>query len=275
MSGRPVARPPAAPWVALEPVDPPTGYLAYYYSDDLSRLPVRHVTRPGDCKSDPNFETGTFGVFSTCEPPVRSALVRRRCQYLFFVTRREGLGRVLAGMYRVGWWCGAASGPERDVRLAADLVHFVDPPLAAADLPVTVRELVTKPFRSCRPVDASATACLRDLLLARGDRTGEYLAEVDRLERFNASRTGARYPGWGQNQPFEWGLAASFLAPATAGPPPGGRFTKNQSASRLWMCPACSEVRSNTSRLRRCPACKAVVTLTPVLSDGQSQSNGA
>ena len=38
--------PPAAPWSPLGLVSPAIGYLSVYYADDLSRLPVRGITRP-------------------------------------------------------------------------------------------------------------------------------------------------------------------------------------------------------------------------------------
>lgn len=256
-------KPPGPPWRCLVAAEPPTGYLAFYYSDDLSPLPVRHVTRPGDCKSDPNLETATFGLFSTCEPSVRSAMVNRSVRYLFFLTSRARV-RVLAGFYRVAWWWGQTRGPARDVRLAADRVHFVADPIPVAELPQPARSPASRAMRSCRPVDAVVTAQLLTALRYRPDATAEYLVEIDRLERFNAYRTSARYPGWGQNEPFSWDLAEAFLDDAQVGSSLGESFVKNQSATQLWRCPACLEVRKNQSRLRRCPACKQVVTLEVV-----------
>jgi hypothetical protein len=257
-------RPPNPPWKPLEAAEPPTGYLSFYYSEDLSPLAVRHITRPGDCKSDPNVETGTFGLFSTCEPSVRSAVVNHGARYLFFVTSRPRIGRAVAGFYRVAWWCGAARGPERDVRLAADQVHFVADPVTVGDLPEPARSAATRQMRSCRPVDAETTAQLLAVLERLPDATSAYLSEIDRLERFNAFRTSARYPGWGQNEPFTWDLAPDFLAEIQAGAPAGQIDVRNQSNTQLWRCPACGEIRRNQSRLRRCPACKLIVTLEAV-----------
>lgn len=264
----PSARPPAPPWEQLDAAEPPTGYLCFYYSDDLSPLPVRHVTRAGDCKSDPNLETGTFGVFSTCDLTVRTAVVNKRARYLFFVTRRPGVGRAIAGFYRVGWWCGPSRGPDRDVRLAAEGMHFVRTPIPIDELPQPASDAALRLGRNCSPVDADVTAQLVGILERSPDATHAYLNEIDRLERFNAFRTSARYPGWGQNQPFTWDLVGEFLAPAEIGPPRREQTTRTQSHTRLWRCPACGEVRKNRSRLRRCPACKTVVTLEPVSEDG-------
>lgn len=263
----PQGLPPAAPWKPLKTAESSTGYLCFYYSDDLSPLPVRQVTRPGDCKSDPNIETGTFGLFSTCDPTVRSAMVNQAARYLFFLTTRSGVGRVLAGCYRIGWWCGESRGPIRDVRLAADQLHFVTPPVPVGDLPEPVRSDSVRPMRSCRPVDAEKTKQLLTALCQRPDATASYLSEIDRLEHFNAFRASVRYPGWGHNQPFTWELAPEYLQDVQAGLLPGLASVRNQSHSQLWLCPACGEVRRNRSRLRRCPACKAVVTLVVVAAD--------
>jgi hypothetical protein len=260
-------QPPDAPWRRLESAEPSTGYLSFYYSDELSPLAVRHVTRPGDCKSDPNIETGTFGLFSTCEPSVRSAIVNHLARYLFFLTSRGKVGRVVAGFYRVAWWCGDTRGPNRDVRLAADQVHFVADPIPVGDLPVPVRDAADRQMRNCRPIDAEKTAQLVSVLQERPDATPDYLLEIDRLERFNAFRTSARYPGWGQNERFSWNLAGAFLKDIQAGAPPGQASVRNQSDTLLWRCPACQEVRKNRSRLRRCPACKQIVTLEVVAGD--------
>ena len=83
-------KPPAAPWSLLRAAQPATGYLSMYLADDLSWLPVRHITRPHDNKSDPNIETGTYGLFSTCEHQMRSGIVNRGAQYIVFMCRWGG-----------------------------------------------------------------------------------------------------------------------------------------------------------------------------------------
>src|SRR5450631_819859 len=55
-------RPPSPPWREIAIRRPPTGYLSFYIADDLSRLPVRAVTLPGNNKADPNLETATYGL---------------------------------------------------------------------------------------------------------------------------------------------------------------------------------------------------------------------
>ena len=58
-----------------------------YLADDLGRLPVRHITRPHDNKSDPNIETGTYGLFSTCEHQMRSGIVNNGARHIVFMCR--------------------------------------------------------------------------------------------------------------------------------------------------------------------------------------------
>src|SRR5437868_15491701 len=120
--------PPNAPW---QEIQNPTGagYLSVYYSDDLSPLAVRFVTKPGDNKSDPNLETLTYGLFSTCSPSMRAGVVQRQYSYIFFTTKRAA-GRVLSGFYHIQWYVPANSPRTNDFYLAADQAHFVaDAPL--------------------------------------------------------------------------------------------------------------------------------------------------
>ena len=260
------ARPPGPPWTPLVEAEPPTGYLSVFYSDDLSPLAVRHVTRPGDCKSDPNLETGTFGLFSTCEPTMRSAVIHKRTSYLFFVaSRREAGCRVLVGLYHLAWWCaGPLNGARPDVCLAADHMRFVHPPVRLRDLPEPSRSVAMRQFRTCCPVDHRVTAQLMQVLVARAVRTADYATEIDRLERFNAFHTGFRYPGWKQMEPFTWDLAPQFLRPPHPNVLGRQRVVLNTSQTGAWRCVACGAVSMNRSRLRRCPECKELATLEPV-----------
>src|SRR5260370_36520653 len=95
--------PPVGQWARLDD-DGGAGYLSVYLSEPLARYPVRHVTRPADNKSDPNIETGTFGLFSTCEQQMRAKIVREGRPYLFFVTKYRQKGRAVTGYYRIAWY---------------------------------------------------------------------------------------------------------------------------------------------------------------------------
>src|SRR3954471_24861893 len=104
-------------WIPLT-VQSEGGYLSFYYSDDISPLPVRWVTKPGDNKADPNLETGTYGLFSTCSLSMRSGVVKRKIGIIFFCTRTKA-GRELTGFYEPRWFTQGPLG-QRDYCLAAD-----------------------------------------------------------------------------------------------------------------------------------------------------------
>src|SRR6266567_6553297 len=103
-------QPPNSPWIPLKTEPRRGGYLSYHYSDDLSELAVRWVTKPGDNESDPNLETGTYGLFSTCSPRMRSGAVKNHIGTIFFCTRKD-YTRVLSGFYQLGWY---TKGPLGD-----------------------------------------------------------------------------------------------------------------------------------------------------------------
>lgn len=253
-------RPPAAPWSPLRLASPATGYLSVYYADDLARLPVRHITRRHDNKSDPNIETGTYGLFSTCERQMRSGIVDTRAQYLFFVCR-WGVHRVVSGYYRLAWRApGTLHSPTtKDFALAADAVHFVDPPIPIADLPEPLASVAGTRFRLTKRIASDSTAALVSMLGERPNALADYLSEVDRLERFQSYHSGYRYVTWQQTEPFTWDMAQPYLEPS---PPSEG--VSNQSATGSWRCRSCEQFVINQALLKRCPFCRAMGTLRPV-----------
>src|SRR4051812_11206383 len=89
-------KPPASPWLELIPTNNEEGVLSYYYSEDEACVPVRAIMLPNNNKSDPNIETATYGLFSTCSQGTRAGIVERGTRYMFFVTQR-GHGRMLTG----------------------------------------------------------------------------------------------------------------------------------------------------------------------------------
>ena len=177
--GNPVGvKPPAAPWSPLRVDQPATGYLSMYLAEDLSRLPVRHITRPRDNKSDPNIETGTYGLFSTCEHQMRSGIVNGGAQYIFFMCRWGGR-RVVSGYYRLAWKApGTLHSPtKKDFALAADVVHFVDPPIPISELPEPVASVAGTGFRLSKRIDSTQTQALILILSERPNALPKYLSE--------------------------------------------------------------------------------------------------
>lgn len=257
------AAPPAEPWRELDTRDPAEGFLSYYLSDELSPLPVRAVTLPRNNKSDPNLETQTYGLFSTCGHSMRASVVRNGYSLIFFTTRR-GTERVLTGYYRLRWYApGKLNRTPPDYALAADDVRFVHPAVRIGQLRQPARDALANWFRVYKHVNVRTCAGLLEALRARPDRTAQYLSEIDRLERFNLHHTGYRYGAWKLKTAFDWGLASHYLhgvgRPA-AGP---ARAAATTSQTGSWSCRACSAVTVNKALLKRCPECGAFDTLVP------------
>ena len=256
-------QPPNQPWCDFRPLDSAGGYLSFYLHDELSPLAVRGVTLPGNNKSDPNLETGTYGLFSICCQGMRTSLVTRRCRWLFFMTRQDNQ-RVLAGYYKVRWYAPGPltqPGRPRDYAIAADEVHFVHPAIPVRDLPARARSEAEKRFRTFKYVDVEVARELVLVLGTRRDATADYVNEIERLERFNAYRTGYRYVAWKMQRSFGWDMAAKYLIPAT---PPVETSTLVPHAVTLvgtWQCARCSYRFTNKALLKRCPDCGECGTL--------------
>lgn len=246
-----------APWRPLG--DKGRGYLSVYFSERMARWPVREITRPGDNKSDPNVETGTYGLFSTCEPSMRNRIVEDGASTVFFITTHvPGRGRVLAGYYHIGWYTEGAQGAiNRDFALAADEVRFIDP-VATNDLPGGLAGLCSAPFRQMRPLAHNDVSALLGICQRAKDRTEAYLAEVQRIELFAKSQTGYAYPSWGREDGFTWDdVAGYYQRDAELSKVP------NSSKSQYWRCRDCGYVIKSGALLKRCPLCKAMSTLVP------------
>ena len=253
--------PPAAPWTRLEADTPETGYLSVYLSEDLSGLPIRAITRPSDNKSDPNIETGTYGLFSTCERGMRAGIVNNKARFIVFLTKR-GEERVVTGYYRLAWKTeGIWHATKRDYAFAADCVHFVAEPIRVSHLPEQVRAAAETKFRLSKRLNAVETQTIIATLDFQPNALEDYLSEIDRVERFQAFHSGYRYVSWQQKEPFGWELARQYLLESnTLGTGP------NQSPTGFWQCTntECGKFINNRSLLRRCPFCGAMGTLQTV-----------
>ena len=250
--------PPAAPWTELQVDAPATGYLSVYLSEDLSKLPIRAITRPNDNKSDPNIETGTYGLFSTCERGMRAGIVNNKARFIIFLSKR-GEERVVAGYYRLAWKTeGIWHATKRDYALAADCVHFVAEPIPVSHLPEPVKAAAERKFRLSKRLNAVETQTIIAALDSRPNALKDYLSEIDRVERFQAFHSAYRYLSWQQEEPFGWELARQYLVESNA---PG--TGPNQSPTGFWQCtnPECGKFINNWSLLRRCPFCGAMGTL--------------
>jgi hypothetical protein len=248
-------QPPAPPWVEIETRPDAESYLSVYLSSDLARLPVRDITRLGDNKSDPNLETGTYGLFSTCEAVMRKSIVQRGIGEIFFVTTVEDLGRALVGRYELGW---VAHLGDEDAAFAAKRMKFIAP------IPVTgikgyAGDVLREPLRNYKVLEAAVAGALREAIESAKDRTADYLVEIGRLERMSHYRTGFRYPSWDRVEPFNWAAAGPYLqTPSSATSAVG-----NASPTGIWRCCECQATIRNEARLKVCNVCGKRNTLQP------------
>jgi hypothetical protein len=256
--------PPNSPWEELNSPENIGGYLSIYYSDDMSRLPVRAVTKPGDNKSDPNLETLTYGLFSTCGPRMRSGAVNRRSAYLFFATSRKSI-RVLTGYYHLRWFTRGVFENSNDYCLAADTARFIEHPIPLADVDRRCRTNVSKWFRGMRLLSSDECKRMVRLIDAQPDVTADYLDEIDRLERFNMKHSGYRYVAWKQTDKFSWGRAEQYLIVKKSAVKTKSKVV-NSTPTDSWKCTQCGRNVRNKALLKRCPNCGSLGTLRP-LSD--------
>lgn len=260
------AAPTAPPWEELRAAGKTGGYLTIYYSDNMSRLPVRWVTKPGDNKSDPNIETLTYGLFSTCAPAMRKGIVTRKYKHLFFGTLKDGR-RMLSGYYRIRWFTRGPLG-SGDICLAADTARFIKDPIPFRDVDRKCGTDLSRRFRGMRLLTDEQCERMLRLLSSQPDASREYLHEIDRLERFNLRYGGYRYVGWKQPDKFSWEYAGAYLKKWAANEKSGG--VVNSSPSDFWMCSSCSQPLKNKALLKRCPSCGAMGSLRPM----EEKANG-
>jgi rubrerythrin len=195
---------------------------------------------------------------------MRAGVVNNRLRYLFFVTSREGR-RVLTGYYRIAWYCdGPLSTSRADYALAADRLRFIHPSVPLDKLPDGLREHATRRFRTSLRTNADQTQRLLELLDDRPDRTGDYLNEIDRLERFNRRHTGFRC--WRRTKPFSWQAARDYLRPDPSRQWSTTQTVSNMSPTGRWHCQACGQTIRNDALLKACPACNALGSLRPITS---------
>ena len=183
----------------------------------------------------------------------------RRCKYLFFGTARRG-HRVLSGYYRIRWYTHGSLG-DTDICLAADKARFVSEPIPFTEVDALCGTDISQRFRGLRLLSAEHSGKLLQLINSRPDATGDYLQEIDRMERFNLRYGGYRYVGWKQGDVFSWDKAATYLQKWAGGQ--DGLSVLNSSPSGIWGCTSCRNTLKNKALLKRCPNCGALGSLRP------------
>lgn len=217
------------PWTEIEKSSETLGTLSAYYSNKKANLPIRDVQKPWDQKSDPNIETMTYGLFSTCMPPGRRNIVTRGDSYLFFLTNWKE-GRIITGYYQLGWYVNTgitARNSKRpwkfpDYALKAKKVHFVKEGIKMvkgtnatfsklSDLVSTDKTLNGYGPRNFVRLNEELTLSIRDALDEQEDSTLEYIKEMKRLEHENKAKTGYSYPIWKLKDGFSDKLIPEFI----------------------------------------------------------------
>jgi hypothetical protein len=87
-----------------------TGVIIYYDSDETALLPIRVTTdkKGNPANSDPNYETGTYGLHSCTSSNYRANFVKNKCGYIFFMTKYQGKDEklkdkfIVTGYYAIG-----------------------------------------------------------------------------------------------------------------------------------------------------------------------------
>lgn len=204
-------------WQTLEKPSASTGYVAYYYSDQDATLPVRGIRKQWDSKADPNIETKTYGVFTTCMPSARRNMVEQADSYIFFFTHWKGQ-RMFTGYYELDSFVKTGITPRANGRslsfldygLRAKKVHFISegiPLVGPRWSRITADSIGENSIDAYGPRDFSRISSdvvvkLKALLDSRPNATEKYINEIKNLENDNLRNHGFRYPSWMRKNGF-------------------------------------------------------------------------
>ena len=215
-------------WLPIVSAREKVGRLAFYYSNQESELPIRAVNKRWDNKADPNIETGTWGLFSTCMPATRKGIVEHGDWYLFFFTNWKGERRV-TGYYELGTYLqtgirvrdrrGVLGFPDYAIR--AKKVHFVRDGLVmrgknSKASKIAPRLLGGGELSGYGPRESTRTGVELSLLIKfeldkRADFTRDYVKQIRSLEEESLASTGFRYPSWKRRNGFSPEVMEDFI----------------------------------------------------------------
>jgi len=137
-----------------------TGMIVTYNLDPVSEIPIREVPEeyPSDVLPEPNYETGTYGLYACPKNKYRNAFYKSKMRYMFFAAKYEGRNEelldkyIVTGYYRIVKTADVAKiharylteppcmGYDMCIALRADEVHFV----SLADAFVLTKESLEK-----------------------------------------------------------------------------------------------------------------------------------
>ncbi len=249
-------RPPKPPWKRHKRNGEADSAIMTYYSSELSRLPIRAVERldkgAPDNKQDPNLETRTFGLFSTCKRKLRSGIQSQKRPNLFFVTN-TGEGRAITGYYEIGWYAPIPD-LQRDIALAADVAYFVEQPIPIDKANKQCGTELSSSARSLKYPSPTSSRLLKRLLKKQPNALNEYVAETRRVETLLLARTGFTNKNLRRDSHFTWEDAKPIFVDMAL---PATENLSTDSPTNEWHCVKCSKRHISRRKLALCPNCNA------------------
>jgi hypothetical protein len=182
-----------------------TGMVVIYDTDPVSEMAIREVPEefPSEVVADPNYESKTYGLYGCARTKFRSAFVKNKLRYLFFMAHYQGAREefrgkyFVTGMYRIVKTADVhkahlrylrdASCLEEDecIALLSETAQFValDDALPVTDEMLKQWEYKTRVTRQTRIVlNDSHTRSLVEYLLSKPNAIDKYIAETRRLQ---------------------------------------------------------------------------------------------
>ena len=182
-----------------------TGMVVFYASDPISELPIREVPEelPSEILPEPNYETGTYGLYGCGKSRIRNAFVKSKIRYLLFVTKYEGARAdfkdkiIITGYYRIFKTAEVKKlhirygsdysciDEESCTALRADESRFVgiEDAFAVTDEVMKAWNYKARLTRQTRiMLDEQNTGGIVEHLKSKPDITARYVAETRRLQ---------------------------------------------------------------------------------------------
>jgi hypothetical protein len=182
-----------------------TGMVVFYACDPIPELPIREVPEelPSEILPEPNYETGTYGLYGCNKSKIRNAFVKSKIRYLLFVTKYAGAKAdfrdklYITGYYKIfktadvkklhirygsdyscidEQCCYALRADEKRFVAIEDAFKVTDEVLKSWNYGARI----TKQTRIL--LDEQQTQPIVDFLKAKTDGTASYIAETKRLE---------------------------------------------------------------------------------------------
>ena len=179
--------------------------VVYYPSDPISELPIREVPEElvSEIIPEPNYESGTYGVYGCGKSKIRSAFAKEKNRFLLFVTKYAGTKpeykdkMFITGFYRISKTADVKKlhirfgsdysciDEQNCIALRADEVRFVaiEEAFPVTDEVMTSWNYKARITRQTRIIldEAQATPII-EFLRSKTDITAQYIAETKRLE---------------------------------------------------------------------------------------------